>query len=136
MRLMKADFKKTHQRGIQGIDPENRLIRVIHVFMPGPIRIGKKVTFLHGKGLTFNHTASSLALDDETHACLGVAMSDGVFAGLKHLNIELKSVRCCAFGGTAQTDDPSRNPFQPNDLTSLNNRVLDIFPLPKAGLET
>jgi hypothetical protein len=64
-----------------------------------------------------------------------MSMGDGVFAGLKHLNIELKSVSRCAFRGTAQTNNPSRNRFQTNHFTSLDNRVVDIFPLPKAGFE-
>ena len=99
MGFMKTDFKKAHQGGIQGVDPENRLIRVIDMLVPGPIRIGKKVAFLHVKRLTFNYTVSSLALNDEPHPSLSVAMGDCVFAGLKHLNIELKSVSRCALRG-------------------------------------
>ena len=125
MRLMKPDFEKAHQRRIQGIDPEHRLVGIVDMFMPGPVRIGQEVTFLHIESLAFDDTLRAFAFDDEAHAGLSVAMRDRMLSGLKHLDIELEGVRRRSFVGTAQPDDSPRNHFQADHLARLSDGVLE-----------
>src|SRR5688572_18006322 len=102
MRLMKADFKKSHQRRIQCIDPEHGLLGIVDMFMPGPVRVREEVAFLHVERLALNHTSSPFASDNEPHSGLSVAVSDRVLARLKHLDVKLEGVRRRSFVRTAQ----------------------------------
>ncbi len=84
------------------------------------------------KRLAFDDALRACAFDDEAHAGLRVAMGDGMLAGLKHLDIELKGVCRRSFIRTAKPDHSPRNHLQADDFARLRYGILDVFPFPQA----
>src|SRR5262245_21551455 len=106
---MEPDFEKAHQRRIQSVDPQHRLVGIIDMFMPRPTRIGQEIALFHFESFAVDDTLRAFALDNESYTSLRVPMRHGMLSRLKHLDIELERVCCRPFVRTAQANDTPRN---------------------------
>src|SRR6516162_5101413 len=84
-RLGEAGIQQAHDRNVEPVEPDHRLLRLVAVVVPSPGRGNHEVAGEHRRALTVDGGIGSLALDDEAQRRLRMAVRRGHLAGQDQL---------------------------------------------------
>src|SRR3989454_541139 len=130
--LVEPGLQHTHQRGVQAIEPDHRLIGVVRMVVPRPIGGQHEVTRVHGNAVTVYDRVAALALDDQAQRRGRMAMGAGDLAGHHDLEIGHQRVarRHARQLGVGQAKHPSFGLLGPDELGCPHRLGTQIAPTP------
>ncbi len=84
-RLERVGAEIAVQRGVEHVEPNDRRVAAVDMFVPGPARRNDEIAFLHRAVLAVDNRRGAAAFDHETQRVHGVAVRARFFAGFEDL---------------------------------------------------